>query len=361
MASTFGLVLLLLGSFTVQAAMVERTHAFGTGLTGLLMYDDALGDAGRPGLLVLPGVYGDGGGVADRTVGRKYANMGMVVFLADYMAGTISEDNFAEVMAGFQAAYALLHDTKLAQETVLLNLHQLTSLSMVDPDKIGVIGFCYGGAMALNLARAGGKAAVAVSMHGEYPKRGQDIGTYAVSYFVEMIGQDDPVIPQAHRDGWITELTNHTKGTVMSYEVKFWGNTVHGFSIKYSNAVYDVISAVNRVPANFSKGYYSVPGINEYDPVVASAAFDRVDNLFEKYGLINSDKLSTCGDVKTMYRDQGCCGQPRKAFQGGRRLKAAGVSLYDGIKAELQKARARGGENEVKGLKKALLGFVEGQ
>ena len=47
--------------------------------------------------------------------------------------------------------------TELMQKLAKLALDQLLSVSQVDPEKVGVIGFCFGGAMALNLGRAGGK------------------------------------------------------------------------------------------------------------------------------------------------------------------------------------------------------------
>merc|ERR1711934_583251 len=69
-----------------------------------------------------------------------------------------------------------LKDSKKAQEIAKLGYDQLAKSDMVDPDKISAIGFCFGGAMTLNLARSGAKLLAAVSLHGEYPHLDKNIG-----------------------------------------------------------------------------------------------------------------------------------------------------------------------------------------
>merc|ERR1712228_191294 len=137
-------------------------------------------------------------------------------------------------------------------------------------------GFCFGGAMALQAARAGAAFEVAVSLHGEYPALTMpNSQPWATKYFVEMIGYDDPFIPQPSRDAWMQELTNVTKGTSNTFEVQIWGNTVHAFSIQYSETFLTVLGA-------------SAPGAARYEKSVAKKCFDKIDFIFEEHGLIKS-------------------------------------------------------------------------
>ena len=84
-------------------------------------------------------------------------------------------------------------------------LTQLKSLDFVDSDNVAAIGFCFGGAMTLNMARAGGSVKVAISLHGEYPEHGEYLSlgasnesySWNVGYFVEVVGDSDPLIPAA--------------------------------------------------------------------------------------------------------------------------------------------------------------------
>jgi len=165
-------------------------------------------------------------------------------------------------------------------------LEQLTSLDTVNASKVGVLGFCLGGAMALNLARAGGDVSVAISLHGEHPGHFEmdPSVSYNVDYFVQMAGADDPLIPPEARDAWNGELSNYTTGTSMGYDVQIWGNTLHAFSIRYSDTFYAVSAEAfgSEVTAE------GVAGIIAFDDRRSAESFDRVGDLFEMYGLIDT-------------------------------------------------------------------------
>ena len=115
---------------------------------------------------------------------------------------------------------------------------------MVNPDKIGAMGFCFGGAMALQAARAGAQFEVAVSLHGEYPPQNfANPAPWATKYFVEMVGYDDPLIPPVRRNAWISELSGVTANTNNTGEVQVWLNNVHAFSIQYSVTFIGILGA----------------------------------------------------------------------------------------------------------------------
>ena len=85
---------------------------------------------------------------------------------------------------------------------------------MVILGKIGAMGFCFGGAMALQAARAGARFEVAVSLHGEYASHNfANPAPWPTKCFAEMIGYDDPLIPADKRNAWMHELSNVTAGT----------------------------------------------------------------------------------------------------------------------------------------------------
>ena len=96
----------------------------------------------------------------------------MVVFLPDYFPSNNSDEVFSETLDAVGRYPGFLEDTARVQRVALLAHTQLLSHPLVDPLRIGVIGFCFGGSMALNMARAGGRADVVISLHGEYPAYG---------------------------------------------------------------------------------------------------------------------------------------------------------------------------------------------
>lgn len=279
------LLFLLIGVAFGQ--FVEKEHVYaneaGEELVGFLIYQDLPDSPKRPGLVVFVGPYGDGGGTYEREFARKYAAKGMVVFLPDYFAGRHSEDNQAEVADAIGKYPPFLEDTAAAQKIGLLALNQLKSLELVDADNVAAIGFCYGGSMTLNMARAGGAVKVAVSLHGEYPAKGELLGDWNVGYFVQMIGEQDPLIPADARNAWVAELKDHTADTDANYDVQIWGNSIHAFSLKYSDTFYGVLAGF--------LGSVVVPdgvaGVIQYEEERAEASFDRIDDLFVQHGLID--------------------------------------------------------------------------
>ena len=100
--------------------------------------------------------------------------------------------------------------------------------------------------MALNLARSGAKLLAAVSLHGEYPHLDKKVGTngatgtYNTQHFVEMVGHNDPFIPEEARDAWVAELQARVANTDNTFDFIVYGSSVHAFSIHYSKTFLDV-------------------------------------------------------------------------------------------------------------------------
>lgn len=262
--------------------MVEKAHTYTDGdtvLNGHLMYQDIPGASDRAGLLIFPYFMGTPA-VLDYDVGRSYAEKGMVVFVADYYGANYDETNQEHIALALSTTYpAFLADSAKAARVALLGLEQLTSLPMVSADHIGVIGFCMGGSMTSILARAGGKVAVAISLHGDNtPGENEAIAEYQVDYFASFFGRNDPLIPstavEAAQD-WLTESTaKQDDDHHGDYEVTVYSNTVHAFSHPVGE---DFLAVLD------SFGY---GGAAAYSERRGKSAFERVDSLFLEHGLL---------------------------------------------------------------------------
>ncbi|WP_037062052.1 dienelactone hydrolase family protein [Pseudoxanthomonas suwonensis] len=130
---------------------------------GMLVYDDE-GEARRPGLLMVPNWMG----VTDDAVAtaRKIAGNDYVVLVADvYGAGVRPQDSKeAGAIAG-----ALRGDRPLLRKRSLQAMEALKAQAgkaPVDADRIGALGFCFGGTAVLEMARAGAPLAGVASLHG---------------------------------------------------------------------------------------------------------------------------------------------------------------------------------------------------
>ncbi len=131
--------------------------------SGVLVYDDA-STAKRPGLLVVP----DWKGVTDAatTTAEKIAGTQYVILVADMYGKGVRPKDDAAAMAQVKQLYA---DRGVLRQRASKSLEVLKAQAgnaPLDPARVGAIGFCFGGATVLELARNGAEIAGAVSFHG---------------------------------------------------------------------------------------------------------------------------------------------------------------------------------------------------
>lgn len=131
--------------------------------SGVLVYDDANATK-RPGVLMVP----DWKGVTPNAVAkaRTIAGDDYVVLVADVYGKNVRPKNDGESRALTRMLYA---DRKVLRARVAKSLDVLKAQSgkaPLDPKKIGAIGYCFGGATVLELARSGADVAGVVAFHG---------------------------------------------------------------------------------------------------------------------------------------------------------------------------------------------------
>jgi len=280
-------------------------------LHGCLIYQNIPGNPIRPGMLLNPGFWGDGGGESERYYARQFARRGMAVLIPDFLMGRHSDENYLTFTYSFLIYETFLGDTKRAMRRIGLAYDTLTAQPFVNASAMGAIGFCFGGAMTLNLARTGRHLRVIASNHGEYPDGDfREYTTWNVDYLLEGIGERDPIISPKMRHEWTEELRFHvpsgpeatetelaTHGYWFSqnqnvpgaqkYELVVWENNVHGFSIDYSTPLYNVFQ------------FFALSKICWYNWTTANATFARIDELFKEHELLPADAPPTITPVPT--------------------------------------------------------------
>lgn len=106
-------------------------------------------------------------------------------------------------------------------------LEALTARAEVDVARVAAIGFCFGGTMALELARAGADVKAVVGFHSglatEAPKK--DAKSIKGRVLV-CIGADDPMIPAEQRATFEGEM----RDAGVDWQMHLYGNIVHGFT-----------------------------------------------------------------------------------------------------------------------------------
>lgn len=154
----------------------------------------------RPGVLVCP----DAGGLGEhtRSVARRLAEAGYVAFALD-----LHGPGFDTEQARGAATQALAGDLEalLARTTAAYGV--LLAQQEVDPARTGVIGFCFGGRVALELARSGAHLQCTVGFHCTLTTAHPADAAHIRGKVLVCLGASDPVVPAEQRALFLDEMT----------------------------------------------------------------------------------------------------------------------------------------------------------
>ena len=134
-------------------------EALGVAMVGYLAVDEQPGGRVRPGVLLMH----EGGGQDDnvRLRADRLAALGFVAFALDYLGGGRQHPlPFAQARLG-----ELFEDLGATRQLALAGYDVLTAQPGVDRDRVAAVGFCFGGVMALELARSGVPLRAVIGLH----------------------------------------------------------------------------------------------------------------------------------------------------------------------------------------------------
>ena len=191
----------------------------GQTLDHVLVHDG--GGSARPTVIIIPTVMGVQPleiGFAERLVGQGYHVVVADLFGRRFTAGVDREAAFA-AMGELRADRAALRDRLLAI------LDEVRALEQVDKRRIAVIGYCFGGQCALDVARSGADIAAVASFHGLFDPPGlppQPIKAKVAAFH----GWNDPMVPPEAMVALGKELTE----AGADWQIHCYGHVGHGFT-----------------------------------------------------------------------------------------------------------------------------------
>jgi dienelactone hydrolase len=194
---------------------------WGTTMVGYLATDGGTAGGPRPGVLLMH----EGGGQDDNVRARadRLASLGYCAFALDYFGGGTQHPlPVAQARLG-----ELYEDHRLTQEAAMAGYEILAGQPGVDPHQIAAVGFCFGGAMALELARCNVPLRAAVGFHPGFVRSRLD-GTSTIDASVLLLcGADDPVVPAEDRA--LFEADMRACG-VTDWRLEVYGGVGHSFT-----------------------------------------------------------------------------------------------------------------------------------
>ncbi|MBP4141881.1 dienelactone hydrolase family protein [Flavobacterium sp. P4023] len=178
------------------------------------------GSKTKPGILILPAWKGID--AHSKRSAEKLLKLGYYAFIADIYGEGNYPTNTQE--AGKQAGFYKANVTDY-QRRIQLALDQLVK-SGANADNIVVIGYCFGGTGALEVARAGIKAQGVVSFHGGLGRDASRVNNPITTRVLVLHGADDPYEPVAE----ISAFQQEMRDTKADWEMIYYADAVHAFT-----------------------------------------------------------------------------------------------------------------------------------
>jgi len=206
-----------------HAAVVVKDVTYKEGDTtykGVLAYDDAMKDK-RPGMIVVHEWWGITKHVRDYT--KELASKGYTALAVDMYGGGKTADNPKDAGA---LSGAVSGDPGLMQARFDAGKKFLLSQPTVDPKRVGAIGFCFGGGVVLNMARAGEDLRGVASFHGSLGTKTPAKPGGLRSKVLVMNGADDPFVKPEAIDAFKKEMD----AAMVSYRFIDYPGAVHAFT-----------------------------------------------------------------------------------------------------------------------------------
>lgn len=201
---------------------VEYSHA-GTVLEGFYAAPDT--SEPRPGVLVSHAWGGRDGFVIEKA--KSLAEMGYAAFALDnYGKGVLGsgpEEN-QKLMGPF------LQDRALLRDRLTAGLQCFSSLPGVDSNQVAIMGYCFGGLCALDLARSGAAIRGAVSIHGLFIPPGLEKRSIQARVLA-LHGYADPMVPPQQVLDFATEMTD----AGVDWQLHAYGGVLHAFTVPEAN------------------------------------------------------------------------------------------------------------------------------
>jgi dienelactone hydrolase len=192
----------------------------GVSMQSDLYFDDAA-TRPRPGIVVFPEAFGLSEHARGRA--RRLAEHGYVALAADYHGGAKLYQTLEEIIP---LIGALSENPSRARDIGAAALNALGGRAEVAASQLAAIGYCFGGTMALELARSGAPTAATVGFHSGLGTAKPAEKGVVKGKVLACIGSDDPLIPPEQRADFEREM----RAAVADWRLYVYGSTVHSFT-----------------------------------------------------------------------------------------------------------------------------------
>jgi dienelactone hydrolase len=197
-------LLFLLAANPAHADLVKREVTYKDGKTvlkGYYVYDNAT-KSPMPGILVIHEWWGNN--EYSRGRAEQLAGLGYAAFAVDMYGDGKTAANPDEAQKLSKPFY---DDRGLMLRRAEAGLKALKDQTQVDRTRLGVIGYCFGGAVALEMARRGEDVKGVVSFHGNLASPEPAEPGRVKAQVLVLNGDDDKFVSKEEKETFAKEMT----------------------------------------------------------------------------------------------------------------------------------------------------------
>ena len=175
----------------------------------------------KPGVLVFP----EGFGLGEHALSRasRLSSLGYVALACDIYGGRLMYRDMNEarpVMAELRGNVSRMRARARG------GLDALMACPEVDAERIAAIGYCFGGSMALELARSGADIVGVAGFHSGLATTAPQDARNIKARVLVCVGADDPAIPPEQRRAFEEEM----RAGKVDWQMAVYGGVVHSYT-----------------------------------------------------------------------------------------------------------------------------------
>jgi dienelactone hydrolase len=209
---------------TANAEIKEVPVTYSDGATtmkGFVVFDDAI-KTKQPGIVMVHEWWGITKHIHNEA--RKFAQQGYTAFIADMYGDAKTADNPKD--AGTLAG-SVMKNPSTMESRFNAARKELAKQASVNPQRIGAVGYCFGGAVVLNMARTGADLAAVAGFHASLGLNtpAPAAGTVKAKVLI-LNGADDPFVKKEQYEA----LKKDFDAAKADYRIVEYPGAVHAFT-----------------------------------------------------------------------------------------------------------------------------------
>ena len=221
------------------------TYSDGEATMKGFVVSDAARPGKRPGIIMVHEWWGITKHIRDEA--HRLAQSGYTVFIADMYGNAKTADNPKDADA---LSSSVMNDPKVMESRFNAAREQLAKQPTVDPAHIGAVGYCFGGAVVINEARAGADLNGVVGFHASLGLNTPAPAPGTVKAKVLILnGADDPFVKKEE----YATLEKDLKAANADYKVIQYPGAVHAFTNPEATALGKKFNLPLRYDARVNK------------------------------------------------------------------------------------------------------------